>query len=172
MRNPKARGFISSSWTFFPLLMQISIQINLIPHSRIIWNQIVQQSHIVPIKWSCIMISIWPHDSSVVKQQGTTLRGVGKRAGVCECVFGDSPLHNPKRGIGYAVVCVWMRSLCMKQNYSPIKPAQIHTFYTHRSMSTQTATHSRVSIATPNKQTVHVVTPPQQKEEKPKERRK
>lgn len=154
-------------------VLQDSIQINPIPHVLTIWNQIMDQSGIVPVKRSCASMSVWPCDSPVVRQQGTTLRGVGSRAGVCVCVRAcGGNIHYTIRGsrrIGYVGFCVWMRSWSAKQELQPHRNlTSTHGVYT------QTATHSAwVSMATPNKQSVHAVTPPPARErEKPRQRSK
>ncbi len=158
--------------------MQNSIQINLIPHLRTKGNQIIEPSHIVPaVKWSCTIVvehkgpltRLW--SSNEAQHWG----GVGPRAGVCVCL---GTIHYTIRGsrrIRYVGVCVWMRSLRMKQNCSPIAPTQTHTYSIHTGAWAHKQSHTLtwVSMATPNKHSVHVVTPPQQKRgEKPRQRGK
>ncbi len=86
------------------------------------------------------------HDSAVVKQPGTTLRGRWPQSWcVCVCVSGDYPLHNPWKQTDS--IC---RGLCLNEvitHGADLQPSHtstnthIHT-YTHRGVSTQTAANS------------------------------
>lgn len=98
----------------------------------------MDQLRIVPVKWSGALMSVGPCDSPVVRQQGTTLRGVGRRAGVCASVWGEYPLHNPRKQTDW--IC---RVRCLDEvmkREAELQPH--HNLANTHSVHTQTATHS------------------------------
>lgn len=110
---------------------QNSIQINLIPHLLTVWNQIIEQSSIVLVWQMELHYCCWANglnDWFVVQQRGTTLRG---RRPENWCVFGDYPLHNPRkqtdsicRGLGLDEVIMHEAEL---QPHRPSTHTHTHT---------------------------------------------
>lgn len=147
--------------------LQDSIQINPIPHLFTIWNQIMAQSHIVPVDEG---LALWLARGQATRHNTEGRRPESWRVRVCASVWGGN-IHYTIRGsrrIGYVGFCVWMRSWSTKQNCSPIATSQARTVYTHKQPHTRMSSHSN------SKQTVRACgdpTPAREKE-KPRQRSK
>lgn len=111
---------------------------------------------------SCCQREFSTRESTVVKQEAKCWGGVTLRA-VCVCVCVHlGTIHYTIRG-SRRIWYVRMRSLCMKQNCSPVRPAQTHI---NSSMSTQPVTHTHTSFYGNSKQTVHACGDPTPAEKK------
>lgn len=118
-----------------------------------------------------MLTSTRPRDLSVVKQRGKTQRGVGGREGLCAHVCSGTDRYTI-RGSRTLRYC---RGLCRDEvirHEAELPPHRTTSINTVRCTRTGAKTATRVSMATPNKQSKHVVTPPRQEKEKQRRRRR